>query len=56
MSFNASISTLGIKDRKAQQAILRLLENTTYLNQKIGNDVRMLKQELERLKALISKQ
>ena len=54
MSFNASISTLGIKDRKAQQAILRLLENTTYLSQKIENMSRQFKQELEQQKAMIA--
>jgi len=49
--FSASISTLGIADKKTQQALMRLLENTTYLNDRLTSEVRSLKSELERQKA-----
>ena len=49
--FSASISTLGIADKKTQQALMRLLENTTYLNSRLTSEVRSLKSELERQKA-----
>ena len=49
--FSASISTLGIADKKTQQALIRLLENTTYLNSRLTSEVRSLKSELERQKA-----
>ena len=51
IKFSASISTLGIADKKTQQALLRLLENTTYLNNRLTSEVRSLKSELERQKA-----
>lgn len=49
--FSASISILGIADKKTQQALMRLLENTTYLNSRLTSEVRSLKSELERQKA-----
>lgn len=49
--FSASISTLGIADKKTQQALMRLLENTTYLNDRLTSEVRSLKSELERQKS-----
>ena len=51
IKFSASISTLGIADKKTQQALIRLLENTTYLNSRLTSEVRSLKSELERQKA-----
>lgn len=51
IKFSASISTLGIADKKTQQALMRLLENTTYLNSRLTSEVRSLKSELERQKA-----
>lgn len=51
IKFSASISTLGISDKKTQQALMRLLENTTYLNSRLTSEVRSLKSELERQKA-----
>lgn len=54
--FNSSISTVGIKDPKVQQAILKLLENSLYQRQLIGKvsgdvneEVRLLKQKLSTL-------
>lgn len=54
--FNSSISTVGIKDPKVQQAILKLLENSLYQRQFIGKvsgdikeEVRLLKQKLSML-------
>ena len=54
--FNSSISTVGIKDPKVQQAILKLLENSLYQRQFIGKvsgdikeEVRLLKQKLSTL-------
>lgn len=48
--FNSSISTLGIIDPKVQQAILKLLENSLFLNRQLSQQIRSLKEELRRQK------
>ena len=48
--FNSSISTLGIIDPKVQQAILKLLENSLFLNRQLSQQTRSLKEELRRQK------
>ena len=48
--FNSSISTVGIKDPKVQQAILKLLENSLFLNRQLSQQIRSLKEELRRQK------
>ena len=48
--FNSSISTLGIIDPKAQQAIFKLLENSLFLNRQLSQQIRSLKEQLRRQK------
>lgn len=48
--FNSSISTLGIIDPKVQLAILKLLENSLFLNRQLSQQIRSLKEELRRQK------
>lgn len=48
--FNSSISTLGIIDPKVQQAILKLLENSLFLNRQLSQQIRSLKEQLRRQK------
>ena len=59
--FNASISTLGIKEPKVQQAIMKLLENSLYHNSKLSrvsdnlrDENRLLRQRLSELEAKVS--
>lgn len=49
-SFNSSISTVGIKDAKVQQAILKLLENSLHLNKMFLSQINDLKERLRRQK------
>lgn len=49
-SFNSSISTVGIKDVKVQQAILKLLENSLHLNKMFLSQINDLKERLRRQK------
>ena len=51
--FNSSISTLGIIDPKVQQAILKLLENSLFLNRQLSQQIRSLKEELRRQKVYL---
>lgn len=48
--FNSSISTVGIKEAKVQQAILKLLENSIYLNKMFLSQIDDLKEQLRRQK------
>lgn len=48
--FNSSISTLGIIDPKVQQAILKLLENSLFLNRQLSQQIGSLKEQLLRQK------
>jgi hypothetical protein len=48
--FNSSISTLGIIDPKVQQAILKLLENSLFLNRQLSQQIGSLKEQLRRQK------
>lgn len=48
--FNSSISTVGIKEAKVQQAILKLLENSIYLNKMFLSQINDLKEQLRRRK------
>ena len=48
--FNSSVSTVGIKEPKVQQAILKLLENSIYLNTRLTNQINDLKEQLRRQK------
>lgn len=48
--FNSSISTLGIIDPKVQQAILKLLENSLFLNRQLSRQIGSLKEQLRRQK------
>lgn len=48
--FNSSISTVGIKEPKVQQAILKLLENSLDLNERLKTQVAALKESLRRQK------
>ena len=48
--FNSSISTLGIIDPKVQLAILKLLENSLFLNRQLSQQIRSLKEQLRRQK------
>ncbi len=48
--FNSSISTVGIKESKVQQAILKLLENSINLNERLKTQVAALRESLRRQK------
>ena len=48
--FNSSISTVGIKEPKVQQAILKLLENSLDLNERLKTQVASLHESLRRQK------
>ena len=48
--FNSSISTVGIKEPKVQQAILKLLENSLDLNERLKTQVAALQESLRRQK------
>ena len=48
--FNSSISTVGIKEPKVQQAILKLLENSLNLNERLKKQVASLQESLRRQK------
>ena len=48
--FNSSISTVGISEPKVQQAILKLLENSLDLNERLKAQVAELKEGLRRQK------
>ena len=52
--FNSSISTVGIKEPKVQQAILKLLENSLYQKERLGKVSGAIKEELRLLKQKLS--
>ena len=52
--FNSSISTVGIKEPKVQQAILKLLENSLYQKERLGKVSDNLQEEIRRLKQKLS--
>ena len=52
--FNSSISTVGIKEPKVQQAILKLLENSIYQKERLGKVSGAIKEELRLLKQKLS--
>ena len=49
-NFNSSISVVGITEPKVQQAILKLLENSLNLNERLKTQVAALKEQLRRQK------
>lgn len=52
--FNAAISVVGIKEPKAQKAILLLLENQTFLKETYDRKVRELRAEIQQLRQVIA--
>ena len=52
--FNSSISTVGIKEPKVQQAILKLLENSLYQKERLGKVSGAIKEEIRLLKQKLS--
>lgn len=52
--FNSSISIVGIKEPKVQQAILKLLENSLYQQERLGKTSGEFKEELRRIRQTIS--
>lgn len=53
-NFNSSISVVGIKEPKVQQAILRLLENSLSLKESFDRKIRDLRVENKQLKQMIA--
>jgi hypothetical protein len=53
--FNSSISTVGIKEPKVQQALLKLLENSLYLNERLDRRISELKNENQQLRQMIAR-
>ena len=49
--FNASISIVGIEETKVQQAILKLLENSSFLKKELDYRTQTLTAQLRRQKA-----
>lgn len=49
--FNASISIVGIEEAKVQQAILKLLENSSFLKKELDYRTQTLTEQLRRQKA-----
>ncbi len=49
--FNASISIVGIEETKVQQAILKLLENSSFLKKELDYRTQTLTEQLRRQKA-----
>lgn len=49
--FNASISIVGIDDPKVQQAVLKLLENSSFLKKELDSRVGTLTESLRRQKS-----
>ncbi len=49
-NFNSSISVVGITEPKVQQAILKLLENSLNLNERLKTQVAALQEQLRRQK------
>lgn len=54
-TFNSSISVVGIADVKVKNAILRLLENSHYLKERLDRKVRDLQNENQQLRQMIAK-
>ncbi len=52
--FNSSISIVGIKEPKVQQALLKLLENSLYLNERLNRKISELKDENQQLRQMIA--
>lgn len=52
--FNSSISIVGIKEPKVQQALLKLLENSLYLNERLDKRISELKDENQQLRQMIA--
>lgn len=52
--FNSSISIVGIKEPKVQQALLKLLENSLYLNERLERKISELKDENQQLRQMIA--
>ncbi len=55
-TFNSSISVVGIADVKVKNAILRLLENSRYLKERLDRKVRDLQNENQQLRQMIAAQ
>ena len=53
-NFNSSISVVGIKEPKVQQAILRLLENSLSLKEVYDRKIRDLRNENQQLRQMIA--
>ena len=53
-NFNASISVLGIKEPKVQQAILKLLENSLFQKELLGKTSDNLTENIRRLRQQMS--
>ena len=51
--FNASISIVGIEETKVQQAILKLLENSSFLKKELDYRTQTLTEQLRRQKAYV---
>lgn len=52
--FNSSISIVGIKEPKVQQALLKLLENSLYLNERLDKRISELTDENQQLRQMIA--
>lgn len=52
--FNSSISIVGIKEPKVQQALLKLLENSLYLNERLEKRISEFKDENQQLRQMIA--
>ena len=51
--FNASISTVGVKEAKVQQALLKLIENSLYIKEQYERQISDLKMEIQILRQTI---
>lgn len=51
--FNASISTVGVKEPKVQQALLKLIENSLYIKEQYERQISDLKMEIQILRQTI---
>lgn len=52
--FNSTVSIVGIKEPKVQQALLKLLENSLYLKESLERKVSSLRDENQQLRQMIA--
>lgn len=52
--FNSTVSIVGIKEPKVQQALLKLLENSLYLRESLERKVSSLRDENQQLRQMIA--